>query len=64
MKEANGKFGFDNKWHRLCTCGHRLGVHAAPNDRSTRPCFNEDSGIEGATGESCDCKHFKLKIKE
>lgn len=50
----------------VCTCGHKLGVHAAENETHTRPCFNEDTGLNDpkwptivATGESCDCLNFK-----
>lgn len=62
-READGRYGFDGNWERLCVCGHTLGIHAAQNDTGKRPCFNEDSGIVGATGEPCDCKHFRPSKK-
>lgn len=43
----------------MCDCGHVLGVHAADNETGKRPCFNEDTGMEGTTGTYCDCPHFK-----
>lgn len=63
-READGRYGFDGNWERLCVCGHSLGVHAAQNDTGKRPCFNEDSGIVGGTGEPCDCKHFRPSKKK
>jgi hypothetical protein len=63
-READGRYGFDGNWDRLCVCGHSLGVHAAQNDTGKRPCFNEDSGIVGGTGEPCDCEHFRPSKKK
>lgn len=63
-READGRYGFDGNMGRLCVCGHRLGIHAAMNDTSKRPCFNEDSDLEGATGEACGCQHFKPSRKK
>ncbi len=58
-RDSKGKYDFSN-FDLLCTCGHTLGIHAAPNDTPNRPCFNEDQWAEGATGEYCPCKNFKL----
>lgn len=54
-RDSSGKFSFEGGWHRLCICGHMLGVHAG---EPPHPCFNEDIGIEGATGHPCNCKKF------
>lgn len=62
-RNIKGQYAFVDNWERLCICGHKLGVHAGENDTGKRPCFNEDSGMEDATGEPCDCKHFKLEAK-
>jgi hypothetical protein len=59
--ERNGQFGFDGQWDRLCTCGHRLGVHGAggvdclagtnvPDDPNPRGIF-------------CDCEKFRQSRK-
>ena len=56
-----GQFDFSTMT-LICTCGHPLSVHAGENETKERPCFNEDCGLEGATGKSCKCKNFKKKI--
>jgi hypothetical protein len=67
VHEANrnrhtGQYSYENKWDRLCVCGHTLGVHAAD---APHPCFNEDAGLKGATGEPCDCQRFKpVRVKK
>jgi len=56
-----GQYSFEGNYERLCVCGHTLGTHAAepPHD-----CFNEDTGIESATGEVCECKRFRPSKKK
>lgn len=54
-RDKQGKYSFEGNWERVCTCGHTLGIHAA---EPPHPCFNEDTGIEGATGKACDCAKF------
>lgn len=56
-RDRDGRYDFNNM-DLFCECGHRLGVHAGENGTKTRPCFNEDLGIEGATGETCNCQNF------
>lgn len=57
-----GQYSYEGQWDRLCRCGHTLGVHAG---EAPHPCFNGDSGMEGATGEPCDCPRFRpAKVKK
>ena len=49
VRDKDGRFDYTNL-NLFYVCGHRLGIHAAENETKTRPCFNEDTGIEGATG--------------
>lgn len=62
-RDTTGRYGFDGKMERVCVCGHRLGLHAAPNAARTRPCFNEDTGL-GGSGEACSCLNFRLTRKK
>jgi hypothetical protein len=56
-ERASGRFGYTGDFGRLCRCRHPLGIHAG---EAPHPCFNEDAGIEGASGESCECMRFAL----
>ncbi len=58
-RDYRGKYDYSADMELLCRCGHPLGVHAADNESGKRPCFNENTGIIGGTGEPCDCRHFK-----
>lgn len=59
-RRPNGQYDYEDL-NLMCACGHKLDVHAGLNDSRKRPCFNEDSHIDGATGKSCSCKNFKKK---
>ncbi len=63
-RDHKGQFDFSTDWERMCVCGHKLGAHAAENETGKRPCFNEDTYMEGTTGEACSCEHFKLSRKK
>lgn len=70
-RDYQGRYDYSKDMNLLCRCGHPLGVHAAENETGKRPCFNEDhymnTGVEGApvaTGEDCDCEHFKKARKQ
>lgn len=54
---STGRYSFDGDMSKLCVCGHTLGIHAA---EAPHECFNQDAGLEGATGEPCDCMKFRL----
>jgi len=54
-ERATGRYGFEGDYERLCVCGHKLGAHAA---QAPHDCFNSDTGLKGATGETCECKRF------
>jgi hypothetical protein len=49
-----GRYGFDGKWDRLCTCGHTLGDHLA---QAPHYCIAGDfhKGVE------CNCLRFTPK---
>jgi len=51
-----GQYSYEANFERLCTCGHPLAVHAGD---APHPCFNDDTGIAGATGEDCTCERFR-----
>ena len=53
-RTADGKYDYDN-FDLMCVCGHRLGVHCAPNDTPMRDCMNGDVG----DGKPCGCKNFE-----
>jgi hypothetical protein len=58
-RDTAGRYDYSDM-SLVCRCGHALGVHAAENPTRRRPCFNEDGpSLEGATGETCDCKNFR-----
>lgn len=59
-RRTNGQFDYDDM-SLICKCGHQLSVHAGENETKKRGCLNEDSGMDGATGEHCSCKNFKKK---
>jgi len=60
-RDKEGRFDYTNL-DLICRCGHELGIHAAENESKTRPCFNEDKYIDGATGEYCPCKNFRKSL--
>ncbi len=60
FRDKYGQYDYSNM-ELMCECGHKLGVHSGENDTKKRPCFNEDSGLAGATGKKCSCKTFRLK---
>jgi hypothetical protein len=60
---ATGQYVHEDRWTRLCTCGHTLGVHAAIGHNG-KPCFNGDQHLEGATGEACDCTRFRVSRRK
>jgi len=62
IRSRDGKYDYTNL-DLFCTCGHKLGIHAGDNETKKRPCFNEDSGIEGTTAEYCPCKNFRKSLQ-
>lgn len=58
-RNKHGQYDFNNM-ELICRCGHKLSIHAGENETKERPCFNEDKGVNGATGDNCNCSNFKL----
>lgn len=61
-RDYQGRYDYGDM-NAMCVCGHALAVHAADNESGKRPCFNEDRGLDRATGDDCDCPHFR-KVKK
>ena len=60
-RTADGQYTFD-KMDRLCTCGHKLGVHTAARAKNSdgvyeQPCMAADEPPYDV--EHCDCDCFK-----
>ena len=51
---VTGQYAFDNRFDRLCVCGHRLGDHIAGGFDCDVPL---DHGMERAA--PCDCIRFR-----
>lgn len=62
-ERETGRYAFAGDQDRMCTCGHRLGVHTA---EPSHECMNGDLGIAhfGATGTPCNCKRFRLSRRK
>jgi hypothetical protein len=52
-RDRKGRYDFDGRWERLCTCGHNLGHHTA---EAPHTCIAGDFADEG-----CDCARFTRK---
>lgn len=59
-REPSGRFAYWNKFDRLCTCGHTLGVHVAGGF----DCLNGTKSVPGASGDPCKCEKFKPSRKK
>ncbi|TVL99549.1 MAG: hypothetical protein CV087_17470 [Candidatus Brocadia sp. WS118] len=47
FRGVKGRYDFSNM-EAFCTCGHKLGIHCAPNETGIRDCMHSD----------CQCKQF------
>ena len=66
-RETDGRYAFDGRLERLCTCGHTLGAHAcgSPSDCLfySQP-ERERQGKPGAEHIECGCAKFKLSRRK
>jgi hypothetical protein len=57
-ESGSGRYTY-TRLEQVCTCGHRLGVHAAARlkegDKASQPCFNADPGDGDGTACACEC---------
>lgn len=54
---TTGRYAFDGKWERLCTCGHKLGAHIAGGFE----CGTDPNGYPETRG--CNCQRFRPSRK-
>lgn len=54
VRGFSGQYDFADM-EAMCVCGHKLGVHCAPNSTGIRDCL----GPDGESDSACWCKSFK-----
>lgn len=54
--KGTGQFAYQNRWERLCRCGHQLGQHTA---ESPHTCIEADRHIDDPTWPGCACLKFR-----
>ena len=54
-RDSEGRYTYENRWERLCTCGHTLGNHTAV---APHTCIEGDF-----SAVSCSCAKFRPSRK-